>query len=90
MKSTPALLPLTVDTAPEGSRAALTGVQKGFGFIPNLMGTFANSPSVLNGYLALDSHWEKSTTKRRRERRGREFAQRQPVEPQAASEKHVA
>ena len=61
MKTTTALLPLTIDTAPEGSRAALEGVQKGFGFIPNLMGTFANSPSVLNGYLALDSHWEKSS-----------------------------
>ena len=55
------LQPLTIETAPEGSRAALEGVKKGFGFIPNLMGTFANSPAVLNGYLALDSHWEKSS-----------------------------
>lgn len=55
------LKPLTVETAPEGSKAALEGIKKGFGFIPNLMGTFANSPAVLEGYLAMDHAWEKSS-----------------------------
>ncbi len=54
------LLPLTIATAPEASKPVLEGIQKGFGFIPNLMATFANSPAVLKGYLALDAEWEKS------------------------------
>lgn len=29
--------------------------------MPNLMATFANSPAVLNGYIAMDSAWEKSS-----------------------------
>jgi uncharacterized peroxidase-related enzyme len=54
------LQPLTIATAPEASKPILEGIQKGFGFIPNLMATFANSPAVLKGYLALDAEWEKS------------------------------
>lgn len=55
------LSPLTIETAPAESRATLEGIKKGFGFIPNLMATFANSPTVLHGYLAMDSVWEKGT-----------------------------
>jgi uncharacterized peroxidase-related enzyme len=55
------LLPLTIETAPEGSKETLTNIQKGFGFIPNLMATFANSPAVLNGYMGMDAAWEKSS-----------------------------
>lgn len=54
------LKPLTIDTAPEGSKPTLQAIQKGFGFIPNLMATFANSPAVLNGYMGLDAAWETS------------------------------
>jgi AhpD family alkylhydroperoxidase len=54
------LLPLTATQAPEASKPLLEGIQKGFGFVPNLMATFANSPAVLKGYLALDAEWEKS------------------------------
>ena len=39
----------------------LASIQKGFGFVPNLMATFANSPTVLEGYLAMDAVWEKGT-----------------------------
>jgi len=53
--------PLTIETAPEGSKETLKNVQKGMGFIPNLMATFANSPAVLNGYLGMDAAWEKSS-----------------------------
>jgi uncharacterized peroxidase-related enzyme len=52
--------PLTAQTAPEASRPVLENIQKAFGFVPNLMATFANSPAVLKGYLALDAEWEKS------------------------------
>jgi len=56
-----ALKPLTIETAPEESKDTLRGIQKGFGFIPNLMATFANSPAVLNGYMGLDAAWDKSS-----------------------------
>lgn len=56
-----ALKPLTIETAPEGSKETLQAIQKGFGFIPNLMATFANSPAVLNGYMGLDAAWSKSS-----------------------------
>lgn len=39
--------------APEGARETLEGVQKGMGFIPNLMGTMAEAPSLLKAYLQL-------------------------------------
>lgn len=43
----------TNDTAPEGSRAKLMAVEKAWGFAPNLIRTFANSPAVLEGAWAL-------------------------------------
>jgi uncharacterized peroxidase-related enzyme len=55
------LEPLSIETAPEGSKETLRSIQKGYGFIPNLMATFAHSPAVLNGYMAMDAAWEKST-----------------------------
>jgi alkylhydroperoxidase family enzyme len=36
-------------------------VKNALGFIPNLMATFANNPSVLEGYLALDGVFEKGS-----------------------------
>lgn len=54
--------PLTVQSAPEGSRSVMEQIQKSFGFIPNLMATFANSPAVLKGYMALDAEFEKTFT----------------------------
>jgi hypothetical protein len=36
--------PLTIATAPEASKPILENIKKGYGFIPNLMATFANSP----------------------------------------------
>lgn len=53
--------PLTIATAPEASKPVLENIQKAFGFIPNLMATFANSPAVLQGYLAMDGVFEKGT-----------------------------
>lgn len=55
------LQPLTIANAPIGSKPIMEGIQKGFGFIPNLMATFANSPETLKGYLALDAEWEKTS-----------------------------
>ena len=55
------LNPVTIQTAPAESRPTLEKIQRGFGFVPNLMATFANSPTVLNGYMALDAIWEKGS-----------------------------
>ncbi|HEY4308795.1 MAG TPA: carboxymuconolactone decarboxylase family protein [Pirellulales bacterium] len=56
------LQPLTLQTAPEASKPVLEDIQKRFGFIPNLMATFANSPAVLKGYLALEAEYQKTFT----------------------------
>jgi uncharacterized peroxidase-related enzyme len=55
------LEPLTLETAPTASKDTLRSIEKGYGFIPNLMGTFANAPAVLNGYMAMDAAWDKSS-----------------------------
>lgn len=52
---------LTVATAPEASRPMLEKVQQSLGFIPNLVATFANNPTVLEGYLALGAAFEKGS-----------------------------
>lgn len=45
----------TITDAPEPSKPLLEQVQKALGFIPNLYATFAESPAVLGGYLALSA-----------------------------------
>ena len=57
----PLFKPLTIATAPEGSKAVLEHLQKSLGFIPNLMAIFANNPTVLQGYLALEDVYERSS-----------------------------
>lgn len=44
---------LNKETAPQASVAALAGAEKAYGFIPNLLGVFADSPPTLKAYLAL-------------------------------------
>ena len=62
MNTTTTLLEhLTIANAPAASKPVLEGVQKAFGFIPNLMGVFANSPEMLKGYLALEAEWNKTS-----------------------------
>ena len=63
--STALFVPQSVDSAPEQSRPILQNINKAFGFIPNLMATFANNPSVLEGYLALDGIFEKGSFTRK-------------------------
>lgn len=55
------LKPLSIESAAPEVRPTLQNIQKGFGFVPNLMATFANSPTVLHAYLGLDAAWEKGT-----------------------------
>mgnify|MGYP001598245287 CR=1 FL=1 len=50
-----------VNSAPADSKALLEGVQKKFGFIPNLMKVFAESPVALQAYGAVSEILEKSS-----------------------------
>jgi uncharacterized peroxidase-related enzyme len=43
----------TAATAPDAAKPLLAGVQSKFGFVPNLMGTLADAPSVLKAMLDL-------------------------------------
>ncbi len=54
--------PLTIGTAPDDAKPVLEQIRKTFGFVPNLMATFANAPAVLKGYLALDTEFAKTFT----------------------------
>lgn len=45
----------TVDSAPEGSQKLLRGLQDQVGFVPNLAATMAESPTLLEAFLALRS-----------------------------------
>jgi uncharacterized peroxidase-related enzyme len=53
--------PVSPETAPEKSRPLLEKIQKSFKFIPNLFGTFANSPVLLEGYLGLEGVFDKGS-----------------------------
>lgn len=51
----------TETTAPESARQILTQVKGKFGFIPNLLGTMANAPALLKGYLTLAEIFDSSS-----------------------------
>ena len=59
--TSPLFTPVTIATAPEGSKPLLESIRKSLGFIPNLMATFANNPIVLQGYLALEDVFERGS-----------------------------
>ena len=49
----------TAATAPE-SKELIEGAQQAFGFLPNLLATMAEAPSLLEGYLALSAIFDKT------------------------------
>jgi uncharacterized peroxidase-related enzyme len=51
----------TVETAPEESKPALAAAERAFGFLPNLLGIFAESPALLAAYLSLAEIFENRT-----------------------------
>ncbi len=51
----------TPTDAPEASRPLLRQVDRALGFVPNLYATFAESPALLEGALALDAGLDKGT-----------------------------
>ena len=38
------------ESAPAGAKEMLSAVQKGFGFVPNMLGVMAEAPTLLNAY----------------------------------------
>lgn len=51
----------TVETAPEGSRELLEGIQSAYGFVPNLFNYMAEAPVAIEAYLKLTELLEKSS-----------------------------
>ena len=43
----------TIESAPAASRPLLKGLERSFGFVPNLFAVFAESPAALRGALAM-------------------------------------
>ena len=57
-------MPFTVHTkesAPQAARPLLEQVEKGYGFIPNLIATMADAPPVAEAYLALQGFVAKTS-----------------------------
>ena len=50
----------SLDTAPEDAKLMLEGVQKGLGFVPNMLGYMAESPALLKGYTTLSGIFDKA------------------------------
>lgn len=50
----------TIDTAPEAAKPILQGALKGYGFVPNLYGTMAEAPTILEGYITLSGIFGKA------------------------------
>ena len=50
----------TPQTAPEGARDFIAGVEKNMGFVPSLYAVFAENPSVLNAYTQLSDQFSKT------------------------------
>ena len=47
------LTPLSVDAAPEGSKAIMQMATQKYSFLPNLLGNMAHAPALLEGYATL-------------------------------------
>jgi len=50
-----------IDTAPEGSRALMKGIQSAYGFMPELFAYMAESPEVLEAYVTVNKLMSKTS-----------------------------
>ncbi len=50
----------TIESAPEGAKPILQGAKDAFSFVPNLLGTMATSPALLQGYMTLAGIFDKT------------------------------
>ncbi len=51
----------SIDSAPDRAKPTLEKAQKAMGFIPNLYGTFAESPATLEAYATIGSLFDRSS-----------------------------
>jgi uncharacterized peroxidase-related enzyme len=51
----------THETAPEKSRPLMRGVEKAFGFVPNVSAVLAESPPTLNAYMTLSKIFDETS-----------------------------
>ena len=51
----------TIESAPEKARPFLEGAAKAYGFLPNLLGTMAEAPTLVEGYLTLAGIFDRSS-----------------------------
>lgn len=51
----------TIESAPVDSQPLLQGAKNNFGFIPNLLGTMAEAPATLEGYMTLAGIFNKTS-----------------------------
>ena len=50
----------TIESAPQASKPLLEGAKSAFQFVPNLLGTMAEAPALLEGYMSLAGILNKS------------------------------
>lgn len=50
----------TIASAPDAARPLLEGAKKAYGFVPNLLGTMAEAPALLEGYMTLAGIFDKT------------------------------
>lgn len=50
----------TFDTAPKASKPLIQGALNAYGFLPNLLGTMAEAPAMLEGYMTLAGIFDKT------------------------------
>lgn len=50
----------TLETAPEGAKPFLNAAKSAYGFVPNLLGTMAEAPALLEGYMTLAGIFDKT------------------------------
>jgi len=48
-------------TAPEAARPLLAAAREKYGFVPNLLGTMAHAPALLEAYMTLNGLFEKTS-----------------------------
>lgn len=51
----------TLDSAPEGSRRRMAGIERAFGYLPAAVGLMATSPQTLEGFSAANAEFERSS-----------------------------
>lgn len=49
-----------IETAPEDAQPLLSAAKGAYGFIPNLLGTMAEAPAILEGYMTLAGIFDKT------------------------------